>query len=111
MVTLTEIMNREPAHKKTGCTKTKARRLYIREYDPIYKKQVFKDCGVICLTCTLVILIGKVSLGLGNIGKPHLLNRQERRRHLRAVREYEQKQKQREKEAHDKLIKEGSGKV
>ena len=80
------MVNTSSHHKARGCTKTKARRLYVRDYTintfTGKRKQVFIPWGITCLSCNLVIYSEKVS-GLGNIGKPHWLRRQEKRRYYR----------------------------
>lgn len=86
MTTLNQMLNTSKYHKKENCSKTKGRRLYIRDYEYNKKRkkiQVFKSWGITCLTCGLIIRQQGVSLGLENTGENHWLSRQEKRRNLR----------------------------
>jgi hypothetical protein len=58
---------------------SKAKRLYIRNYDPIRKKQVFTRWGATCLSCGMIFHI-KPALVKGNKERDYMLNRGQRRR-------------------------------
>jgi hypothetical protein len=63
---------------------TKARRLYIRKYNSLRKKQVFTIWGIVCLSCRMVVEL-KPAVIKGNENRSFILNRGEKRTHKKLI--------------------------
>jgi hypothetical protein len=69
---------------------SKARRLYIRNYNSVRKKQVFTPWGIVCKSCRMVVEL-KHAVIKGSKRNQNILNRRQKRRNDRIIQRFQKK--------------------
>ena len=88
-MTVSKEMIQVEGHDPKCQNPTKAKRLYIRNYNSARKKQVFTSWGIVCLVCMVVEL--KHAVIKGSKRNQYILNRRQKRSQDRIIQKLQNK--------------------